>query len=79
MRYPPRPYPFTVILPNGELIEHRYGSDTFVETIERIGIERVKRLNLMYGNFPTHRHAFSPNRHTAAIWKILYQDAFCAL
>ena len=51
MRYPPRPYPFTVILPNGELIEHRYGSDTFVETIERIGIERVKRLNLMYGKF----------------------------
>ena len=39
-------------MPNGEQICHRYGSDTFVEVIEKIGIEKVKSLNLMYGKFP---------------------------
>ena len=45
-------YQLKVTMPNGEIIHHAYGSDTFVETIERIGIERVKSLNLMYGKFP---------------------------
>ena len=41
-----------VTMPSGQIIHHTNGTDTFVETIERIGIERVKSLNLMYGKFP---------------------------
>ena len=41
--------PLAVTMPNGEKICRRFGSDTFVEVIEKIGIEKVKSLNLRYG------------------------------
>ena len=44
--------PLNVIMSNGEQIRLRYGSDTFIEAIERLGIERVKRLGIKYGQFP---------------------------
>ena len=31
-------------MPNGEKIAHRVGADTFVEVIEKLGIEKVKDL-----------------------------------
>ena len=37
-----------VIMPNGEVINHKRASNTFVEVIEKLGIERVKALNKEY-------------------------------
>ena len=34
-----------VIMPNGEKIAHKNASDTFVEVIEKIGIQKVEKLN----------------------------------
>lgn len=46
---PPLVGPLAVTMPNWEKICRRFGSDTFVEVIEKIGIEKVKSLNLRYG------------------------------
>ena len=46
---PPPVGPLAVTMPNREKICRRFGSDTFVEVIEKIGIEKVKSLNLRYG------------------------------
>lgn len=35
-----------VKFPNGKVINNRYAYETFIETIELIGVERVKKLNL---------------------------------
>ena len=44
--------PITVKMPDGTSIRRRHGSVTFVEVIEKIGIERVRDLNIMCGNVP---------------------------
>lgn len=36
-----------VTMPNGEKIRHRYAPDTFVEVLEKIGLERVRKLGIM--------------------------------
>ena len=41
--------PLKVIMSNGEQIRLRYGSDTFIEVIERLGIEGVRKLGIKYG------------------------------
>lgn len=41
-----------VTMPNGEKINHRRSSDTFVEVIEKLGIEQVKHLNIVVGKIP---------------------------
>ena len=71
MPRPAVPYSLEVILPNREVIQHRFGSDTFVEAIERIGIQRVKSLNMMYGKFPlidTVIHPTGTQRKTATYY-----------
>ena len=42
----------TVIMPDGEEICHRQVSKTFVEAIEKIGVERVKILDLILNGIP---------------------------
>ena len=37
---------------DGQVIWHRYGSDTFVETIEKIGIGRVEKLRIFISRIP---------------------------
>ena len=44
--------PITVKMPDGTLIRRRHGSVTFVEIIEKIGIVRVKNLNIECRNVP---------------------------
>lgn len=44
--------PIKVKMPDGTLIRRRYGSVTFVEVIEKIGIERVKNLRIECRNVP---------------------------
>ena len=41
-----------VTMPNGEKINHRRSSDTFVEVIEKLGIEQVKHLDIVVGKIP---------------------------
>ena len=41
-----------VTLPSGERIAHRTSADTFVAVIERLGIERVRRLELKLNGVP---------------------------
>lgn len=45
-------------MPNGKQVRRRYGVDTFVEVIEEIGVERVKSLNIIYGDNPLIRKKF---------------------
>ena len=44
--------PITVEMPDGTSIRRRYGSVTFVEVIEKIGIERVRDLRIESRNVP---------------------------
>ena len=47
--------PITVIFPNGDKIAETIGIRTFTKTIEKIGIEKVKKLNilaLIYERYP---------------------------
>ena len=44
--------PITVKMPDGTLIRRRHGSVTFVEVIEKVGIGRVRDLNIMCRNIP---------------------------
>ena len=37
-----------VIMPNGEIVNHSRSVDTFVEVIEKLGVERVRDLNKKY-------------------------------
>lgn len=58
-----RKYPRTggtlgVTMPNGKQLRRRYGVDTFVEVIAEIGVERVKSLNIIYGDNPLIRSKF---------------------
>ena len=39
-------------MPNGEQIAHSVGANTFVEVIEKLGIEKVKNLGDKVGRFP---------------------------
>ena len=55
----PKRYQLKVIMPNGQVICHRTATGTYIDTIERIGISRVKVLHLKYGWMPfidTDRH-----------------------
>ena len=45
-------YPLAVTMPDGERICHRYGQDTFVEVIEKLGIKKVKSLHIQFGETP---------------------------
>ena len=49
-KYPRTGGPLGVTMPDGKQLRSRYGVDTFVEVIEEIGVERVKRLNIIYGD-----------------------------
>ena len=51
-RYPRTGGPLGVTMPNGKQFRCRYGVDTYVEVIEEIGIEKVKSLNIRYGDNP---------------------------
>lgn len=51
-RYPRTGGPLGVTMPNGKQFRCRYGVDTFVEVIEEIGVEKVKSLNIRYGDNP---------------------------
>lgn len=51
-KYPRTGGPLGVTMPDGKQLRRRYGVDTFVEVIEEIGVERVKRLNIIYGDNP---------------------------
>lgn len=44
--------PLRVTMSYGTVICRRYGSDTFVEAIEEIGIEKVKRLPILINGIP---------------------------
>ena len=37
-----------VTMPNGEIVNHKVSATTFVEVIEKLGIERVRNLNKVY-------------------------------
>ena len=45
-------YQLEVTMPNGEVIRHRYSTDTFCEVIKKIGVEQVRRLDLTYAGYP---------------------------
>ena len=56
-RYPPTGGPLGVTVPrekpplyDAKQFRRQYGSDTFVEVIEEIGVEKVKSLNIKYGD-----------------------------
>ena len=44
--------PITVKMPDGTLIRRRYGSNTFVEVIKKIGIKQVRDLRIECRNVP---------------------------
>ena len=44
--------PLCVTMDNGEKIHLRYAADTFVEVIEKLGIEQVWQLGLKHGRYP---------------------------
>ena len=44
-----------VTMPHGEQIRRQYVVQTYVEVIEKIGIEKIKSLNLRYGKNSSHR------------------------
>ena len=39
-------------MPNGEKIAHKNASDTFVEVIEKLGIQKVEKLNKKHNGVP---------------------------
>ena len=43
--------PLCVTMADGQQIHLRYGSDTFANVIEKLGIEEVRRLGLKYGKY----------------------------
>lgn len=45
-------YQLEVRMPDGEIIRHRYSTKTFCEVIEKIGVERIRTLDLTYAGFP---------------------------
>ena len=51
-KYPPTGGPLGVTMPDGEQIRHGYGVDTYIEVIEKIGVEKVYNLRIIYGNNP---------------------------
>ena len=51
-----------VTLSDGEVIEHKNGLDTFFDVIERLGIERVKDLNLIRNTIPLISTSKHPER-----------------
>ena len=51
-----------VTMPNGEIVNHSRSSDTFVEVIEKLGIEQVKHLDLIVGKIPLIADFDVPNR-----------------
>lgn len=55
---PPRKTGLFVTMPDGEIVNHKTSVDTFVEVIEKLGIERVRHLNKEYiiPLISTHRH-----------------------
>ena len=61
-RYPRTGGPLGVTIPDGKQFRYakqfrcRYGVDTFVEVIEEIGVEKVKSLNIKYGDNPLIRN-----------------------
>ena len=42
--------PLIVKMPDGKIIARSEGIDTFIEVIERLGIEQVKRLDIVVGS-----------------------------
>ena len=56
LRYYPPGGPLGVTMPNEKQFRCRYGVDTFVEVIEEIGVEKVKSLNIRYGDNPLIRN-----------------------
>ncbi len=46
----------------GEVIEHEDGIDTFVDVIEKIGIERVRELNIVRNSIPFISTSKDPER-----------------
>jgi hypothetical protein len=51
-----------VTLCDGEVIERKNGLDTFIEVIEKLGIERVKDLNLIRNTIPLISASKDPER-----------------
>ena len=51
-----------VTMPNGEKVNHSRSSDTFVEVIEKLGIEQVKHLDIVVGKIPLIADFDVPNR-----------------
>ena len=45
-------YQLEVTMPNGEIIRHRYSTDTFCEVIKKIGVEQIRSLDLTYAGSP---------------------------
>lgn len=45
-------YQLEVRMPDGEIIRHRYSTDTFCEVIKKIGVEKIRHLDLMCGGAP---------------------------
>ena len=59
-----------VTMPNGKQIRCRWGTDTYVEVIEEIGIEKVKSLYMRYGDDPLIRTFSCFNSYYPGItWK----------
>lgn len=50
-----------VTMPNGEIIEHSKIKDTFVEVIEKLGVEKVKALGIYRGGIPLIATSKHPN------------------
>ena len=57
-RYPRTGGPLGITIPNGKQFRYAkqfrrpHGVDTYVEVIEKIGVEKVKSLNIKYGDGP---------------------------
>lgn len=49
--YPPDGW-LAVTMPNGERISHRYAPDIFVEVLEKIGLERIEKLDITVRYIP---------------------------
>ena len=56
-----------VTMDDGEVIEHKQGIDTFVDVIEKIGIERVKDLGLIQNTIPLISTSKDPKRKQSQI------------
>ena len=51
-----------VTMPDGKVIDRKHARDTFVEVIEKVGIDRVKRLNIIINSIPLISTSKDPER-----------------